>query len=122
INDDDLDETNELLEVVLSNPLNGATIGVRATARVIITDNDTAGIISFARATYSVSETNGMAEILVRRTGGLAEGVTVDYAAFSGTATAGDDFEPVSGTLEFEAGDIEKLIIVPIFDDALPEG
>src|SRR6185436_18193260 len=51
-----------------------------------------------------------------------AEGITVDYEAFSGTATEGDDFEPASGTLEFEAGETEKIIMVPIFDDALPEG
>lgn len=122
ISDDDLDETNEVFVVTLSHPSNGATLGARASARITIADNDSAGSISFARPAYVVSETNETAEITVRRTGGLAEGITVDYAAFAGTATDGEDFDAVSGTLTFDAGETEKVISVPLYDDVLPEG
>jgi hypothetical protein len=37
-------------------------------------------------------------------------------------AQAGQDFVPVSGTLEFAAGETEKQIVVPLLNDALREG
>ena len=48
--------------------------------------------------------------------------VTVDYATRDGTATAGEDYESVSGTLAFAAGETEHTVQVPTLDDALNEG
>ena len=48
--------------------------------------------------------------------------VTVDYAAADGTATAGEDYEAVSGTLRFEAGQTTGRIEVRIIDDSHNEG
>ncbi|HUE72092.1 MAG TPA: Calx-beta domain-containing protein [Pirellulaceae bacterium] len=47
--------------------------------------------------------------------------VTVDYATFDGTATAGSDFSPASGTLTFTSGQSSKWIYVTIAGDTLPE-
>ena len=46
-----------------------------------------------------------------------SETVTVDYATSNGTATAGNDYTSKSGTLTFQAGEIEKTVSVPITDD-----
>jgi beta-glucanase (GH16 family) len=43
--------------------------------------------------------------------------VLVDYETVEGTAKAGEDFEPVAGTLVFEPGDLIQDILVPIIID-----
>ena len=48
--------------------------------------------------------------------------VSVDYATADGTAKAGEDYEAVSGTLTFAAGETEKTLQVPILDDDIDEG
>jgi hypothetical protein len=48
--------------------------------------------------------------------------VTVNYTTVSGTATAGSDFTPVTGTLTFAPGQTTRTVIVPTLNDALVEG
>ena len=48
--------------------------------------------------------------------------VTVDYATADGEATAGEDYEAVSGTLTFAAGETEKAVEVSALEDAVAEG
>ena len=48
--------------------------------------------------------------------------VTVDYATLDGTATAGEDYTAVSGTLTFAPGERIRRIKVPVLDDAHDEG
>ena len=51
--------------------------------------------------------------------------VTVDYATSDGpspnAATAGEDYESTSGTLEFAPGETGKTVSVPVLDDGLDE-
>ncbi len=46
-----------------------------------------------------------------------AQTVTVDYATQDGTATAGSDYSPVSGTLTFNPGETSQTVQVPLLDD-----
>ena len=62
------------------------------------------------------------ARITVTRTTGFASGVTVSFHTTDGTATAGLDYEAVTTTLTFAAGEVTKFVDVPIFPDALIEG
>jgi len=48
--------------------------------------------------------------------------VTVDYLATAGTATAGTDYAPLSGTLIFDPGQVAKSIPVEVIDDSEVEG
>ena len=50
------------------------------------------------------------------------EPVTVDYATADGTARAGEDYEAVSGTLGFAAGQTLGRVRVNIIDDSHDEG
>ena len=50
------------------------------------------------------------------------EPVTVDYETADGTATAGEDYEAVSGTLSIEAGQTSASVRVSIIDDSHDEG
>jgi hypothetical protein len=54
----------------------------------------------------------------VRRSGGAASGVTVDYTVSDITATNGSDYTLASGTLTFEANEPSKTIVV----EAVNEG
>ena len=47
--------------------------------------------------------------------------VTARYATRDGTATAGEDYTAVSGTLEFAAGETAKAVAVPLLDDAIDD-
>jgi uncharacterized repeat protein (TIGR01451 family) len=73
---------------------------------------------------WEVAEGGGAVTLAVERIQGTAGEVSVDYAAYGGTATAGSDFSPVSGTLVFPAGIDRREIAVPILqdtDDEVPE-
>lgn len=48
--------------------------------------------------------------------------VTVSYETRDGTATAGEDYIPTSGTLTFDPGMTSLAVEVPIFGDTLVEG
>jgi hypothetical protein len=116
-------EAGEVLLLSLANPT-GAALGPQSTAVLAIHDNDPAGTIQFTAGTYTVKESDGLAKITVKRTGGTASGVTVDYATSDGTGTgggvAGEDYVATSGTLTFAAsgtGATTQSFTVPILDD-----
>ena len=48
--------------------------------------------------------------------------VTVGYATGTGTATAGGDYTPVSGTLTFAPGATSLSVSVPVFGDTNLQG
>ena len=50
------------------------------------------------------------------------ETVTVGYATSDGTAAAGADYTPTSGTLTFGAGETEKTVNVAVLDDVHDDG
>jgi endoglucanase len=47
--------------------------------------------------------------------------VSVDYATRDGTALAGEDYQPVNGTLTFNPGERAKTVTVVLTADVLPE-
>ena len=59
------------------------------------------GTLRFSLASYSVNEGAGSATIVVQRFNGDDGAVSVQYGVSAGTATAGQDFAPTSGTLSW---------------------
>jgi hypothetical protein len=81
------------------------------------------GVFKFDELTFEVSESAGRALILVERSNGEDGAVSVQYSTADGTATAGQDYTAVSGTLSWSAGDeSDRTIEVPISDDSTAEG
>jgi hypothetical protein len=110
--------------------LTGATppstvIGSPSSAVVTIGDLDVAGSLQFSAATYTTSEPPvgpGSVTITVTRTGGMAGGVTVNFATVDGSAKAGSDYTATSGTLTFGLGNTSATFSIPILTDSLVEG
>jgi hypothetical protein len=116
---DELDETVLLRLASPTGPL--AMLGPQDTAVLTITDNDAGGKLSFSAAAYSVNEP-GAATISVRRSGGIAGGVTVDYTTGGGTAVAGTDYTTAAGTLTFGPGIATQTFAVQTLPDGFVEG
>jgi hypothetical protein len=80
------------------------------------------GTLQLNSSAYSVSEGAGSVSINVTRTGGTDGAVSVNYSTADVTATAGADYTAASGTLNFNDGDTQKSISIPITNDAEVEG
>ena len=108
------------LNLTLSAPSNGATLGVPSTATLTIQDNDGPSL-SLSSATYTVNQSAGSLIVTVDRN--IATGTsTVNFATGNGTAIPGVNYQPTSGTLTFKPGDTIKTFTVPVFNDHLIHG
>jgi hypothetical protein len=122
ITNDTVDESNETVNLALSSPTGGAVLGVPSAGVLSIVDNDAGGTLQLNLAAYTGNETGGSVMVTVTRSGGVASGVSVNYATSDDSATAGSDYTSTSGTLLFGAGELSKIFTVPILDDSDGEG
>ena len=125
IMNDSVVEGSESINVTLSSPAGGATLGSQATGVLTIQDDDVAtqpGSLRFSASTYSLSENGGALTVTVTRTGGSSGAVSVSYATANGTATAGSDYTAASGTLNFASGETSRTFTIPVTDDSAVEG
>ncbi len=128
INNDTTPESNESVNLTLTNPLSPpsggiAILGRQSTAQLTIVDNDfLAGTIAFDPSTYTVSEDGGAATITVKRTGGSTGAVSVDYttSSFGSTAKAGSNYTPKAGTLTWGNGETgSRTFTIDILKDTV---
>jgi len=83
---------------------------------------DLPGILGFTQTSYSVSEAGPKATITVNRIDGDDGPASIQWAATAGTATAGSDFTPASGTLSWADGDhANKSFQVTILNNTVSE-
>jgi WD40 repeat protein len=109
------------VNLTLSSPTGGATLGNRARAVLTIQSGQTE--LQFERRAYVIGETGTRATITVTRTGPAGPQVTVDYATGDGTAKAAQgDYTPTSGTLTFGPAVRSRIFTVPVSEDAVLEG
>ncbi len=113
--DDDLGEGDLTVHLALTNLLPGFSLTARQAAVLVIEDDESA--VAFSVASYSLREGEGRATITVRRTGPTDAVVSVDYATADGTAVAGQDYLPATGTLTFDAGVTEQTFEVVVLDN-----
>ena len=79
------------------------------------------GTLQFSSATFAVAEDGVNAVISVTRTGGSGGEARVNYATSNGTATAGQDYTAVAGTLTFPDGITSQSFNLAITNDLLHE-
>ncbi|MBI1733651.1 MAG: SBBP repeat-containing protein [Candidatus Rokubacteria bacterium] len=104
----------ETVNLTLSNPGGGATLGERRTAVLRIVDDERS--VQFATATATVTE-RGTVVLTVERTG-TAGTAAVDFATANGTARAGRDYNAAAGTLTFGPGVATRTIAIGTINDA----
>jgi len=111
------DDGDRVFTVQLSSPTGGATLGIPSTASVVIRDDDASGVVQFGAAIHTATECATLpcvAALTVRRTGGGASGVTIDFATIDGTATALDDYVAMTGQVSFASGQMSAVIRIPL--------
>lgn len=117
-------EGDETFRLRLRQPGAGTEI-LQPFAVGVILDNDAGFKLATNRYVVMESHTNAVATnivIEVVRVGSLHGTNSVGYTAVSGTATAGQDFGAVGGTLVFTNGEASKTVVVPLLDDTEVEG
>ncbi len=107
-------EANKTFSVVLSNPVNASI--AQGTGVCTIQNDDFAGSLQFAAATYMVNANAGTANITVTRTGGIASNTSINYATSDGTAVSGQDYTGTSGVLTFNAGEVSKSFPITLLN------
>jgi uncharacterized delta-60 repeat protein len=121
--DDATDEKAEVFYVTLSNVQGGASLG-QAQATVSITDNDLGptGTLAMSAQAVPITESVGVIQLAVTRTGGFSGPASVNFTTQDFTALAGSDYTAASGTLNWADGDdASKVIAITVIDDTADE-
>jgi len=119
ITNDQLNEPNETVNLALTNPAGGATLGNQSGAVLTIIDDDPAPSVSI----NDVSQAEGNSgttsfNFSVTLSAASGQTVSVDYSTAAGTATIGNDFQPANGTLTFAAGETQQSVNILVNGDA----
>jgi hypothetical protein len=100
----------------------GLALGTQRSTVLTIADNDAGGTIGFTTGTMTVSDAAGVANVTVKRTGGVAGGVSVDYVASFSDATSFFGSRRQTGTLVFGPGQTSRTITLALSTDPLIRG
>jgi len=121
--DDGLADGDRTVNLKLSNPAGGATLGVPSTALLTVSNADAPTTLSFGAAGFEAGEKAGAATVTVIRSGSSKGTVSVDYATADGTGVNGTHYTATSGTLSWDDGDTgARTFDVPVIDDKKVDG
>ncbi|HON07741.1 MAG TPA: Calx-beta domain-containing protein, partial [Verrucomicrobiota bacterium] len=120
--DDALVESNETFKVSLVNPSVQGSIGSIGSATVNIIDDDSYGTFQISQQTYLNDENGTELIVTVKRIGGTAGAVSVNYSTIDGSAIANVHYIPTSGVLNFAPGEVSKTFNVKVIDNDSQDG
>lgn len=116
--DDSIDEDDESFFVNLSNPSANARIDDGQGTATILDDDAPPTVSVNDTSTNEDSATLNFTVFLSIQSG---KTVSVNFATNDGSAVAGSDYTPHSGTVTFSPGNTTATISVPLLDDNLDE-
>lgn len=111
-------EVDESLMVVLKNPNDPDVVGNPGTAIITLKDNSTTPALSINNANAIEGNSLTFTVSLDLPTGRT---VTVNYSTSDFAATAGKDYQAVSGTLTFGPGVTTQTIVIQGLEDSIDE-
>ena len=122
IANDGVSETDETVRLSLTNFTDLEMLGSYPVSTIVIHENNTP-LQLYGLETSVIEGNSGTTNTIVTvyLTAQTSRNVSVDYSSAGFTATSGVDFSPVSGTLNFAAGETEKNVSVPIIGDTRDE-
>jgi len=112
-----LAEGNRTVGLALTNAVNTLLAAPSNAMLTIIDTTPAPGRLSFSAANYVVNSTDTNASVTVVRTNGSVGSVSVNYDTVPGTALPGVNYNSVSGSLTFGAGETVKTILVPLVNN-----
>ncbi|XP_076830846.1 FRAS1-related extracellular matrix protein 3 [Brachyhypopomus gauderio] len=128
--DDSIHEEEEEFRLVLGTPRSkstyGAAVGQQKETLVTITDKKDKAVIRFSETKYSVKEPQAAGEIAVvkipvLRLGDTSKVSVVRVHTKDGSATSGEDYNPLSQDVEFKEGETEHVVMVQVLYDGQRE-
>ncbi|XP_029458608.1 FRAS1-related extracellular matrix protein 2 [Rhinatrema bivittatum] len=128
--DDTIHEEEEELRLVLGSPRSdspfGASIGEQNETLIKIKDEADKAIIKFGETKFSVSEPKEPGKIVVikipvLRLGDTSKVSIVRIHTKDGSATSGEDYNPVSEEIEFKEGETQHIVEIEILYDGARE-
>jgi uncharacterized repeat protein (TIGR01451 family) len=123
INNDNVSESNETVNLTLSNAGGTGQLGAPSTAVLTINDDDAQPALSINDVTQAEGNSGTTAfNFTVTLSAASEQTVTVSYATANGTATAPGDYTAIPNTvLTFAPGQTQKTITVLVNGDTLAE-
>lgn len=112
----------ELFDPRVNGVPDATLLGQRTNALAYVQDSDAYGIVAFTQPIYQADENGATYSVTVIRSAGTAGTISVNYSATADSATAGQDFTPVNGTLTFVPGQFSATFSVPVLDDTVSDG
>jgi hypothetical protein len=117
---DEIDEVDETIGIKLTEALN-ATIG-RAQATATILDNDPPPTVSISDLSIQEGDAGvKTANLTVNLSKASGQQISLQYATADNSAFAGTDYVATAGTLNFAAGETQKVVAVQINGDTFFE-
>ncbi|XP_051993005.1 FRAS1-related extracellular matrix protein 2-like isoform X2 [Xyrauchen texanus] len=128
--DDSIHEEDEEFRLVLGTPKSrlpyGASVGEQKEALVTVTDQKDKSVIRFAEIKYSIREPQVPGEIAVVKIPVLRQGDTSKVSVVrihtkDGSATSGEDYNPLSQDVEFKESETEHVVEIQVLYDGQRE-
>ena len=122
--DDTEIESNETIELVISNPSSGVTLGTNTSHTFSINDDDSNRKINFTASSSSGGEATTPVTLTIESTLASTSATTVDYTVTGGTATGGgEDYTLADGTATIPGDNVTTTttIDIVIVDDLVDE-
>jgi hypothetical protein len=118
---DTIDEFDETLQVTLSNPGNATILGGTAVGTIL--DDDPLPTATISNATVTEGDSGTVTAVFTVTLSHASEKtITINYSSANDSATAGEDYTAVSGTLTFNpGGSLSQTISVDVHGDQQPE-